>query len=1321
MILAVAVTLNASDELRAATWLTQPASGEWATATNWSSGNVPDTAGEVAEFGESSIHAISLSSFAGISRLTFNDSATPYEITVSGGGVLQLLEAGILSKATSGITVTGQASALSFFGNAGASHTRLAAGQNGQIVFLESAHAEDAQIAVGATGFVGFHNQSSAGNAHLQVDGLAQFIGEASGGAMTAAVTGEMTFFNDSSAAKATLVIASGGRLGFVDRSSASEAAIVNSGVIFFMGAASGGTAELTGTPGSRLDIRSLETAGITLGALNGSGEVDLGDKTLSVGAGGADSVFSGRITGVGGSLVKLGAGTVALLGANDFSGSATLESGVLAIGAAQASGLGPLVLRGGELRGINSVEVANPALVLGADATTVISSVSGQLTLLPLTLTREAGNHLIFKSGSGSIELRAASAISLGVAGPITVLSGSVSAGSDALGELTAAASVTTVNREAAIDFQHGLASIKNLEGGGRVHSFKDLTVEEGTFSGELFTSNIFVKEGEGTFTLNGRAKLVAANAEVRGGTLNLETSVADGVPQITVRSGAAIRVGSEGISPVKLSIEAGGDGLFENGGSLGFHSIDNAGSLVFRDGGNGDGTILTRSGATTRFEGTAYPRTSNLRSEPGGLVAIDGLESATFTVNAIDAAGRFFLGDRTLAVAAGTISGALSGKGGALTKIGVGMVTLSGKNSFDGGTTIEAGILAIHSDANLGAAGEPLWMSGGVLKTLESVDLARPVVITGASTLDTGSRTLRITGRLSGISPAVIPPGGIILPATKANVLLRKIGSGLLTLSADNPFAGTLQVEEGGVELAGSIAGNLTLLAGRLTGHGIVGGNLRNNGMISPGNSPGTLTVHGDYTQTSEGRLRLELDGAEQSDQLAIGGRAHLNGTLEIVAGSRLKPGSQLAVITAAGGIDGRFSRVIQSSLLGGEIVYARNEVIFKYLTSAFGRLESLSDLHLSHNQREIAAALDRASDAQPGLVQSLQAYPFAALPKAFDQIAPEEFGALFEIGLNSANIQAANLDRHLSEVRAGAAGFSASGLNLQDADGTHSNAPDGKEASGPGECWTVFLNGTGEWLDINGDGNARGFNLETGGFTLGADYRVTSNFALGVLAGYVGTSVDLADAGRVRVDGGKLGLYATIFGPKAYLNGLISGGANSYDLRRGGLGGHAHGDTEGGEFHALLSGGYDCHADPWEFGPTAAIQYGYESIDGFQERGSLAPLALFENKTSSLRSQLGGRLGVNIRRFGIRPEIRALWQHEYLEASRSIEAGFPTGGGFQVEGPRTGRDSILLGGSVNFIWSPTLGTFAAYDAELGRRNYRSQTISAGLRWSF
>lgn len=70
-------------------------------------------------------------------------------------------------------------------------------------------------------------------------------------------------------------------------------------------------------------------------------------------------------------------------------------------------------------------------------------------------------------------------------------------------------------------------------------------------------------------------------------------------------------------------------------------------------------------------------------------------------------------------------------------------------------------------------------------------------------------------------------------------------------------------------------------------LNGTGTLQTNLVNHGTVSPGSSPGTLTVVGNYTQGSDGTLTIELGGTTpgtEHDQLIVTGTASMSGTLKV-----------------------------------------------------------------------------------------------------------------------------------------------------------------------------------------------------------------------------------------------------------------------------------------------------------------------------------------------------------------------------------------------------------------------------------------------------
>ena len=78
---------------------------------------------------------------------------------------------------------------------------------------------------------------------------------------------------------------------------------------------------------------------------------------------------------------------------------------------------------------------------------------------------------------------------------------------------------------------------------------------------------------------------------------------------------------------------------------------------------------------------------------------------------------------------------------------------------------------------------------------------------------------------------------------------------------------------------------------------------------------------------------------------------------------------------------------------------------------------------------------------------------------------------------------------------------------------------SGPEGKSgqpvfAPIPENRWGVFVTGLGEFTNVESTFNASGYDLATGGFTMGIDYRIGSNFAIGLTGGYAYTSADLVN---------------------------------------------------------------------------------------------------------------------------------------------------------------------------------------------------------------
>ena len=585
----------------------------------------------------------------------------------------------------------------------------------------------------------------------------------------------------------------------------------------------------------------------------------------------------------------------------------------------------------------------------------------------------------------------------------------------------------------------------------------------------------------------------------------------------------------------------------------------------------------------------------------------------------------------------------------------------------------------------------------------------------------------------------------GAVINGAVGGTIGLDKEGAGALTLTGVNTYTGTTTVGAGALFVDGSTVGNATVKPGALIGgHGTVGGSLVNGGIVSPGNSPGVLTINGNYTQSSTGALIIQIGGLEafEHDLLKVRGAANLGGALFLVPlnNFHLKLGDKVTFLTAGGGITGAFDAIdnpfFTGTMIGARLVFNQDAISIEGVQNAFTSLPGETP-----NERAVSYALDHsyADPRNAKLIDHLDNEPLDKVISDLDRISPEELTSIYQIAVSQAKVQTANLQRRLEDVRSGSSGFSAAGLAMNNSSPTHSGSyemvgppgPDGKDGKAvftpaPDNRWGIFITGTGEWANTGDTSNARGYDLTNAGFTLGIDYKLTDHFVVGLATGYDHSSADLTGSGRVIVDGGRLALYASYFTGKGFYSDFsVGGGYNSYDTHRSALLGSANGSDIGEELNVLFGTGYDWKIGGLTFGPTGNFEYNYVGIESFGEHGSLAPLAFPTQHQESIRSTFGGRLSYDweIGNVVVKPELRAGWQHEYGDATLGIDSSFANGSGpeFLVHGPATGRDSLVLSAGFAVQWSPRCSSYVYYDGELARTNYQANAISGGFRFDY
>ncbi len=308
-----------------------------------------------------------------------------------GGGLTQFFDSSTAGNGTftnlTGVPLGG-AGHTSFFGTSTAGHATITNEATGSDAFIPP-------------GTVSFNDMSDAGESLITSNGTEVAFGS---GAFA-------TFYDFSSGGNATIIANGGSGLNafsattsFLGNSTAGNAVIIANGnssqsvggLITFQESSSGGTSRIQLFGIGALDISFRDTSEVTIGSLEGDGEVHLGANHLRVGSNNLSTSFGGVIDGTG-SLIKGGRGKLILNGASTYTGGTSIEGGTLFVAyrAGSATGNGPVQVNKGTLggagkiagavtvgNGIDAMAALSPGLI---DANPAALSIQGTLTFRSL------------------------------------------------------------------------------------------------------------------------------------------------------------------------------------------------------------------------------------------------------------------------------------------------------------------------------------------------------------------------------------------------------------------------------------------------------------------------------------------------------------------------------------------------------------------------------------------------------------------------------------------------------------------------------------------------------------------------------------------------------------------------------------------------------------------------------------------------------------------------------------------------------------------------------------------------------------------------
>ncbi|QHM75526.1 Extracellular serine protease [Mixta theicola] len=493
---------------------------------------------------------------------------------------------------------------------------------------------------------------------------------------------------------------------------------------------------------------------------------------------------------------------------------------------------------------------------------------------------------------------------------------------------------------------------------------------------------------------------------------------------------------------------------------------------------------------------------------------------------------------------------------------------------------------------------------------------------------------------------------------------------------------------------------------------------GRFINNGVLTPGNSLGAITVNGDYQQGDSGQLLLEFDGRGEHDRLAVNGDARLAGSLTFVpqrdwyaTGWRLDAqdwftsSSQSGEFAAVSGLlnSPTLALAVQPGEEGG------------WRLSMQRAKNAYSQYATDRNAQKVGRALDHIALAARHDIQPLyRALDFSAadgsqIEHALHQLSPAAYGSLFASSLYR--------ERQLTQL-----------VNAP----WISNSPQA-------EGWHGFAKPFGgSYQQQRQDGRA-GYQLSSYGMAIGTEKRSEHYrdwiWGLHAAVGHQSTTTKAPENGRGKTNAFDLGIqtrYAADEQAGLYLFGNGRLGIEKGEMRRQiGVSDYraSHNASWTGWSGALSAGGGYRLAlnDRFDFGPVAALNYTRVQRPGLTESGSDASrLRLDSNHVDSLRSSLGvgGRWQYPLYRGGmLNSTLQLSWQHEMLPTTTTQTARFARyqQASFSSKNRTAGRDALGVRAGVDYQLSPTMTLGAGVDSELSGKDYHAVSGNLSVAWRF
>ena len=282
-------------------------------------------------------------------------------------------------------------------------------------------------------------------------------------------------------------------------------------------------------------------------------------------------------------------------------------------------------------------------------------------------------------------------------------------------------------------------------------------------------------------------------------------------------------------------------------------------------------------------------------------------------------------------------------------------------------------------------------------------------------------------------------------------------------------------------------------------------------------------------------------------------------------------------------------------------------------------------------------------------------------------------------------------------------------------------------------------IWAKVTGQWSSDDGDRNGPKYDQDTYAIYGGVDWGLDPVWKIGLTGGYISADMDFKRnfKNKIDYDGLQIAGYGAYDNGTNYAHGILGYGHYWNDSRRKvAFGGGTYNPFDQKPWTTEPDGIYDSLKGKWTsdvlsiYGETGYrfwmsettaitpfLSANYVKVwnDSFTEKSATnsgAALRVKSNDGDSFNTQLGARFSTKVDMGNgavFVPELRAAWQHEWLDRAQTASMSFfaAPGSNFTVVGTRESRDFAVVGAGATFNFNENFDFMVDYDGRFSSKH--------------